>query len=240
MVLHRFPYSKKHRGQMFILATMLIAVYIVIMTSALMNMGTEEADFNRETLREPYLDSKREIQKYLELLLAEYTKNETTLTSSTAITKIKDFLTRMEILNAARGVSSEFRLTNQNFNLSAQHPPYNNVSGTFGTAYYSQIQAELHLKMSAISTTFIIDETFSIVFTGRIEIQGNSVIVQQSRGTDFKHADAFSIYISNTTHKIIPYSNPDQTGIYYFEGKNNLNNLGILNVTLMNGVHILS
>ena len=60
---------------MFILATMLIAVYIVMMTSALMNIGTERAEFNRETLREPYLDSKREIQSYLELILAEYIKD---------------------------------------------------------------------------------------------------------------------------------------------------------------------
>jgi hypothetical protein len=219
---------------------MLIAVYIVMMTSALMNMSTEEVDFNRETLREPYLDSKREIQSYLELLLAEYSKNETVLTPSTAIVRIKDFLTKMETLNAARGVSSEFQLTSQNFNLSAQKSPYNNVSGSFGTVYSSQIQAELHLKMSAISSTFIIDETFSIVFIGLVEIQDNSVIVQKSRGTDFEYTDVFSIYIFNTTHTFIPHSNPDQTGIYYFEGINDLDNLGILNVTLMNGVHILS
>ena len=240
MVLHRSIHLRKHRGQMFILATMLIAVYIVMMASALMNMSTEEADFNRETLREPYLDSKRELQSYLELVLAEYTNDESTLTSSLAITKIKDFLSRMEILNAARGVSSELRLTTQNFNLSAQVSPYNNVSGDFGTVYSSQIQAEIYLKMSAVSTTFIIDETFSIVFTGRVEIQGNSVIVQQSRGTDFEYTDPFSIYIFNATHTLTPISNPDQTGIYYFEGISNLNNLGILNVTLMNGVHILS
>ncbi|MFX1504817.1 MAG: hypothetical protein ACFFDC_01770 [Promethearchaeota archaeon] len=239
MVLHRFINSRNHRGQMFILATMLIAVYIVMMTSALMSMSTE-IDFNRETLREPYLDSKRELQRYFELLLAEYTKNDSKLTPSIAISRIKDFLTGMETLNAARGVSSEFRLTTQNFNLSAQQSPYNNVSGLLGTVYNSQIQAELHLKMSAISSTFIIDETFSIVFTGRVEIRDNRVIVQQSRGTEFEYTDTFSIYIFNTTHKITPYSNPDQNGIYYFEGINNLDNLGILNVTLMNGVHILS
>ncbi|MFW9905391.1 MAG: hypothetical protein ACFFFH_13705 [Candidatus Thorarchaeota archaeon] len=240
MVPLRFVNSKKHRGQMFILATMLIAVYIVLMTSALMNMGAEKAVFDREILREPYLDSKREIQSYLELILAEYSKNESKLTPNTAITRIKDFLTEMEILNAARGVSSEFQLTNQNFNLSAQQSPYDNISGSFGTVYYSQVQAELHLKMSAISSTFIIDETFSIIFTGRVEIRENSVIVQQSRGVNLIYTDVFSIYIFNTTHRLIPYSNPDQTGIYYFEGVNSLDNLGILNVTLMNGVHILS
>lgn len=225
---------------MFILATMLIAVYIVMMTSALMNIGTERAEFNRETLREPYLDSKREIQSYLELILAEYSKNGTTLTPSTAITRIEEFLAKMETLSSTRGVSSEFQLSSQNFNLSAQHSPYNYISGGSGTVYNSQIQTEIHLKMSAVSSTFIIDETFSIEFTGRVEIQDNSVIVQQSRGTDFKYTGAFSIYISNTTHNLIPLSNPDTTGIYYFEGVSNLDNLGILNVTLMNGVHILS
>jgi len=239
MRLPEFKLLKRRRGQMFILATMLIAVYIVMMTSALMNISTER-NIDRETIREPYLDSKREIQSFLELILAEYTKNDSTLTSSIAINRIKEFFTKMEILNSARGVFSEFQLSSQNFNLTAQEYPYNNVSGSSGTVYSSQIQAELHLKMSAISSTFIIDETFYIVFTGRVEIQDNSVIVQQSRGTEFEYTDAVSIYIFNTTNKLIPFSNPDQIGIYYFEGVNNLNNLGILNVSLMNGVHILS
>lgn len=240
MALLGFIHSKKHRGQMFILATMLIAVYIVMMTSALMNLGAERVEFDRETLREPYLDSKREIQSYLELILAEYTKSETTLTPSTAITRIEEFLTRMEILNSARGVTSEFQLSRPNFNLTAQQAPYENVSGLFGTVYNSQIQAELHLRMSAISSTFTIDEAFSIVFIGRAEIQGSSVIIQQSRGRQFEYIDVTSIYILNATHSLIPSSTPDQTGIYYFEGLDNLDDLGILNVTLMNGVHILS
>ena len=225
---------------MFILATMLIAVYVVMMTSALMNLGSENIKFDRETLREPYLDSKREVQCFLELILAEYTMNETTITPNTAISRINEFLTGMEILNSARGATSEFKINRQNFNLTAQQSPYENVSGTSGTVYISQIQAELHLRMSAISSTFIIDEAFSIVFIGRIEIQDNSVIIQQSRGNQFEYIEAASIYIFNATHTFTPSSNPDHTGIYYFDGVNNLNNLGILNVTLMNGVHILS
>ncbi|UCG03660.1 MAG: hypothetical protein JSW11_06660 [Candidatus Heimdallarchaeota archaeon] len=235
-----FKYSKKHRGQMFILATMLIAVYVVMMTSALMNLGAERIEFDRETLREPYLDSKREIQNYLELILTEYSENGTTLTPSTAITRINDFLNGIETLYSARGVTSEFQLSNHNFNLSAQLAPYGNVSDSFGTVYSSQIQAELHLRMSAVSSTFTIDEAFSIVFIGRVEIQGNKVIIQQSRGKQLENVDASSIYIFNTTHYLIPSSSSDYTGIYYFEGENNLDNLGILNVTLMNGVHILS
>ncbi|MFX0122655.1 MAG: hypothetical protein ACFFAE_03400 [Candidatus Hodarchaeota archaeon] len=240
MVLLRFIYSKKHRGQMFILATMLIAVYIVMMTSALMYLGAESVEFDREILREPYLDSKREIQSYLELILAEYSESGSTFTPSTAINRIEEFLSRMEILNSARGAASKFNFNNNNFNLTAKKSPYENVSGLLGTVYISQIQAELHLRMSAISSTFIIEETFSIVFIGRVEIQDNSVIIQQSRGKEFEYVDAASVYISNTTHSLIPSSYPDHTGIYYYDGVNNLDNLGILNVTLMNGVHILS
>lgn len=235
-----FIHKKNHRGQMFILATMLIAVYIVTMTATLMNLGAERFEFDRETIREPYLDSKRELQHYMELILAEYTKNGTTMTINTAITKIEDFLTKMEILNSVRGVKAEFQFNTNSFSLSAKKPPYMNVSGLAGTIYASKIYAEFNLKISAVPTKISIDESFSITFIGQAEIQGNSVIIQQSKGYQSDYIEAASIYIFNDSTRIIPSVNSDRTGIYYFDGVSNLNNLGVLNVTLMNGVHILS
>lgn len=227
---------KKRRGQMFILATMLIAVYIVMMTSALMNMGVEEADLDVETLREPYLDTKREIQNYLELILAKYSKEE--ILEEDVTSEILNFLEGMRDVYSTRGVNLRIQMRTDNFNIVAKQSPYGNISD--GAIYTSEINAKFVLYLSARTSTFSINESFSIVFAGRVEIQDNSIIVQQSRGTDFYHIDAFSVHIFNTTHTLIPFSNPDQSGIYYFEGVNDLDNLGILNVTLMNGVHILS
>jgi hypothetical protein len=225
---------------MFILATMLIAVYIVTMTSTLMNLGAERIEFDRETLREPYLDSKREIQHYLELILADYTTNGTTITTNIAINRIEEFLTKMEIISSARGVVSQFQLNNDNFNLTAKRPPYENTSGLVGTVYISQIYAEFNLKMSAVSSSITIDESFSITFVSRAEIEGNSVIIQQSKGNQFDYIEAATIYIFDGSNYHIPSINPDHTGIYFFDDVTDLDNLGILNITLMNGVRIFS
>lgn len=224
---------------MFILATMLIAVYIVMMTSALMNLGAERVEFNQETLREPYLDTKREIQNYLELILAEYSKDGASIPNVTvAETKIVNFLVGMRDIYSTRGVNLNVDLHTDDFNIIAKQSPHENTSDR--AIYTSEIHAEFTLKLSAAVSSYTIDEAFSIVFIGRVEIQDNSVIIQQSRGKQFEYVDAASIYIFNATHSLIPSSNPDHSGIYYFEGLNNLDNLGILNVTLMNGIHVLS
>ncbi len=235
-----FIYMKyRHRGQMFILATMLIAVYIVTMTAALMNLGAEQIKFDRESIREPYLDSKREIQNYLELILAEYSKNGTTIKSATiAKTKIEEFLVGMGSFYFTRGVNLKVQLRNNNFNIIAKQSPYENISD--GAVYTSEIHAEFNLRMSSVSSTFNIDESFTIVFVGRAEIQGNRIIVQQKTENQFEYIEAASVNIFNGSSRFFPNVNPDQTGVYYFEGKNNLNDLGVLNVTLMNGVQILS
>ncbi|MFX0015637.1 MAG: hypothetical protein ACFFB2_11350 [Promethearchaeota archaeon] len=239
MKLPGLLYSKGHRGQMFILATMLIAVYVVMMTAALMNLGANRMEFDRETLREPYLDSKREIQNFLELILAEHSKNETTIVSSSiAQNKIKEFLMDMREVYISRGVNLEVNFNTDNFNLIATHSPYANVSNV--GVYTSEIYAEFRLKLSSVSSSFIIEEYFSVIFIGRVEIQGSSVLVQQSKGDQFEFIEAASVYIFNATDKITPSIRLDRTGIYNFEDLIDLNNIGILNVTLMNGVQIFS
>ncbi len=231
--------TKSHRGQMFILATMLIAVYVVTMTAALMNLGAERLEFDRESLREPYLDSKREIQNYLELILAEYSKNNTNIFSaSIAKTKIEDFLAGMGDFYFTRGVNLEVQLRTDNFNIFAKRPPYDNISNE--AVYTSEIYAEFKLMISSVSSAFTIDESFTIVFVGRAEIQNNRILIQQSKGNQLEYINAAAIHIFNSTSRVIPIVSPDQTGIYYLEGRSNLENLGALNVTLNNGVQILS
>lgn len=230
--------TKNRRGQMFILATMLIAVYVVTMSATLMNLGSEQIDFDRETLREPYLDSKRELQHFMELILAEYTKNGTSVTTNSAITQLEMFLAQMEAVDSLRGVKSEFQLIRSSFNITANQPPYENVSD--GTIYTSAIYAEYKLKMSSVSSSITIDESFSISFVGQAEVQGNRVIIQEARGNHFDYSRASSIYILNSSNYLIPSPDSDHTGVYSFVGLSDLNNLGILNVTLMNGVCIYS
>lgn len=237
----RFPSvisSNRRQGQMFILATMLIAIYIVAMATILINLGSERIEFERETLREPYLDSKRELQHYLELVLAEYSKNGIITTSANALTEIEEFMVSMEVLNSARGVSSNFQIDSNSFLLSANKPPYETTFD--GAIYTSQIYAEFSLHMSAVSSSISLDESFSLTFTARVEIQENQIIVQQSTGNALEHVEVSSIFILNGSTHLVPFIDRDQTGIYYFEDGSYLNNLGILNVTLMNGVHVLS
>ncbi len=230
--------TKNRRGQMFILATMLIAVYIVTMTATLMNLGAERIEFDRETLREPYLDSKRELQHFMEFILADYTKNGTNMTPNSAIIQLEVFLTQMEAVDKTRGVKSEFQLLRNSFNITANQSPYENISD--GTIYSSYIYAEFKLKMSSVSSSITIDESFSISFVCQAEVQSNRVIIQEARGNHFDYSKASSIYILNGSNYLIPSPDSDHTGIYNFEGFSNLSNLGILNVTLMNRVCIFS
>ncbi|UCE13146.1 MAG: hypothetical protein JSV04_13270 [Candidatus Heimdallarchaeota archaeon] len=233
-----FISSKRHQGQMFILATMLIAVYIVAMAAILINLGGERIEVECETLREPYLDSKRELQLYLELVLAEYSKNGAITPPANVLTEIEEFMASIEVLNSVRGVTTNFQFDTNSFLLSANKPPYENTFD--GAVYISQIYAEFTLHMSAISSSISLDESFSINFTARVEIRDNKIIVQQSTGDTFEHVQVSSIYILNGSTTLVPYVNREQTGVYYFEDESYLDDLGILNVTLMNGVHVLS
>jgi hypothetical protein len=237
-----FHFSKiygQRRAQMFILATMLIAVYIVTMAAALMNLQTQPLVLDREAIKEPYLNSKNEIQNFMELLLADYSKNTSALTNNEIFSRITHFAQDLEKINTERGIISDITLNTNNFLLLANKYPYSNVSVTSST-YTSQIYAEFKLKMSTIDSSLSIEESFSISFIGRAEIQANSIIVQQSKGDQFEFVEAAIIYILNGSTQLIPSLDPNHSGLYFFENISDLNNVGILNVTLNNGVSILS
>lgn len=223
---------------MFILATMLIAVYIVAMAAVLINFKSEQIEVERESLREPYLDLEREIQHYLELILAEYSKNDTSISRSTAINMINKFLYDVEIINTARGVTSEIQFHSEQFYLISKQPPYENTSE--GRIYTSAISGNFSLRLSSISSVYTIIESVNVSFLAHVEIQGNNIIIQQAKGGQFTYVEASSIYILNGSTKLLPTADPDHSGIYYFDGISSLENLGILNVTLPNGVSIFS
>ncbi len=226
------------RGQMFILATMLIAVYIVTMAAALMSIGSQQVIIDREAIKEPYLNSKFELQNFLELILADYTKNESSLTINEASNRIDNFISEMKIVNSERGIISDFIFNRNSFILTANKFPYTNV--TSSSVYISSISAEFDLTMSTIDSSLTIDESFSISFIGRAEIQNNRIIVKQSKGMEYENTNVDSIYILNGSISLIPYLDPSHTGIYIFEELTNLNNIGVLNITFYNGVSIYS
>jgi hypothetical protein len=231
-------YSKIRRGQMFILATMLIAVYVVMMAAAIMDIGIDRVNNDHETLRDPYLDSKREIQHFMELILAEHSKNGTLMNNTFAITKIDEFLIQLKTINSLRFITSDFTFYRESFLLSSKQYPYGNISSDM--VYKSQIYGEFSFKMSSVSSSIIINEFFEISFVGLAEVQNNDVTIQQSIGNEYEYVEAASIYISNGSAQIIPEVNPSRTGIYSFTGVSSLDNLGVLNITLNNGVHIFS
>jgi hypothetical protein len=223
---------------MFLLATMLIAVYIVAMANMLINFKTEQIEFERESLRETYLDSKREIQYYLELILSKYTKNNSVISKSTAIEMIYEFLHNFEILNTARGITSEFQFFSEDFFIISNQHPYENTSE--GSIYTSSIGGNFTLRLNSVSSAMTIIESFEVYFLARAEIESNNIIVQQSTGNQLTYVKASTIYILNGSTQLNPTPNLDRTGIYYFDGLSSLDNLGILNVTLPNGVSVFS
>ncbi|NHJ00497.1 MAG: hypothetical protein EAX86_00065 [Candidatus Heimdallarchaeota archaeon] len=229
--------SKSRRGQMFILATMLIAIYLVTMTAALMNLGVYQIDVEQDIILEPYNDVKREIQYYLEFLLADYSSNESIISLEPYIARLQYFLRSLELSYTERGVQIDLMLKTNEFHLQSNKPPYSNT--TDSTVYISQIGAIFELKLSTISSSYSIEETFSISYIGRAEIDDTTVIVQESRGKQFHFINAFSIFIDNGSI-LIPSLSTNQIGVYSFETIGDINNLGILYITLENGIRIFS
>ncbi|MFW9779131.1 MAG: hypothetical protein ACFFE8_09785 [Candidatus Heimdallarchaeota archaeon] len=238
MTLPKVHHFGNRNAQMFILATMLIAIYVIAMTMVLVNYGGTRIAVDREGLVEPYNDVKRELQQFLELTLADYTMDGSVTTNDSAMAEIEAFLSDFEDFNSVQEVFISLRLNPITFRLIGNRPPFSNVSDD--KVYVSEIFAEFDLEMNSLQPSASIIETFNISFIARAEVKGNSVYVQQSSGTQFVFQEAFSIYILNGTTPIFPVSNSDHSGVYLFPSVPNLDNIGLLNVTFPNGVRVFS
>jgi hypothetical protein len=228
----------KRRGQMFILATMLIAVYIVAISGTLLNIGTVQITSNEETLREPYNNIKRELQSYLETILARYTDNTSSLSISSAKTELEAFLATMEAVDSSHSILSDLYLVTNSFTISALMTPNLNIS--VGSIYTSTIQATFHLEISDLYSTMKIIEDFSVFYNGQVEVFSNYVIIQQSQTSILDFTSITNIYVSNGSFLLIPSQTSDTTGYYYFDGMASIDDVGILSVTFPNGVRIYS
>ena len=227
----------KRRGQMFILATMLMAVYIVTMSATILNINTLQSYTNDTIIREPHSNIKREIQSYLELLLAYYTQNTSSFNRTTAELDLSAFLNSLKTVYSARSVLTEIELLPNSFSINANMVPNENVQ--IGSVYSSAIQAGFHIKLTDLSFSINLIEDFNVSFVGRVEVIGTTLAIQQIRSNIAEYVDASSIFVLNGSLPLIPSPNINRTGYYYFD--NTLfNNIGILSVTLPNGVRIYS
>ena len=228
----------KRRGQMFILATMLIAVYVVTMSATILNIGTIQMSSNEQSLREPYTNLKRELQGFLEYELARYTDNTSTFGVIEVELQLSTFLRTLEAVDFSRTILTRIDLIPNSLIIDAKANPVSNVSNGF--TYSSLIQARFHLEMSDISSSIEIVEDFNISFRGYAEVSENLVIVRQSKSASPELVNANSVFVINGSSNLVgvPYSN--KTGYFIFESVLSIHNLGILNVILPNGVHIFS
>jgi hypothetical protein len=228
----------KRRGQMFILATMLIAVYVVTISATIINIGTIQLSTNQQSLREPYTNLKKELQVFLEYELARYTDNSSTFGDIEVQQQLLSFLDSIEAADFSRSILTNLNLIPNSLIINAKSNPISNVSN--GLTYSSIIQARFHLEMSDISSSISITEDFNISFEGHAMVSGNMVIVRQTRGDlpDFINAD--SVFLVNGSSTLVGVPDSNKTGFYIFGSLPSIHNLGILNVILPNGVHIFS
>jgi hypothetical protein len=228
----------KRRGQMFILATMLIAVYVVTMSATILNIGTIQISSNEQSLREPYTNLKRELQGFLEYELARYTDNTSTFGVIEVQLQLSTFLRTLEAVDFSRTILTRIDLIPNSLIIDAKANPVSNVSNGF--TYSSLIQARFHLEMSDISSSIEIVEDFNISFRGYAEVSENIVIVQQSKSGYSDLVNANSVFVINGSSNLVGVPYPNKTGYFIFESVLSIHNLGILNVILPNGVHIFS
>ena len=165
----------KGRGQMFILATMLIAVYVVTMSATILDIGSNQLYSNEQSLREPYKNLKNELQKFLEYELAIFTDNTSTLSLMDVKQQLETFLQTIEAVDSSRSILTNIDLIPNSLQIDASTTPSLNVSS--GLIYSSLIHARFHLEMSDISYTIKIIEDFNVSFIGSAEVNENIVIV---------------------------------------------------------------
>lgn len=230
--------TDKRRGQMFILATMLIAVYVVTMSATILNIGTNQDLTGDQSLREPYSNLKKELQVFLEYELARYTDNTSTFDVLDVQAQLLTFLQTIESIDLSRSILTSINLIPNSLTIDAKATPVSNVSSGF--TYSSLIHARFHLDMSDVSSSIKIIEDFNISFRGSAEVSENIVIVQQSRNVSPDFVNANSVFVTNGSSNLVGSAYSDKTGFFIFNSVSSIDNLGILKVILPNGVHIYS
>lgn len=227
----------KRRGQMFILATMLIAVYVVTMSATILNISTVQITTNKHAMREPHGNIKRELQSFLELLLAHYTDNTSSINDSYAESELQSFLTSIKAVYSARSILLDIELVPNSFLIEANLVPSSNVQ--VGSVYTSTIHARFHLELTDLSSSISLREDFNASFLGHVEVISNTLIIQQFKSLIAEYIDATSVFVLNGSLPIIPTPYSNRTGYYSFNNTP-IDNIGILSVTLPNGVRIYS
>ena len=238
MIIQRPSFKRKRRGQMFILATMLIAVYIVSMSNNILNIKTDEIITNNASIKEPYTNIKRELQSYLELLLADYTDNSTSSNQTYVESQLESFLSTLEAIETSLSFLSVIQLIPNSLIVNAKSEPEFNISTH--TIYESSIQARFHIELSDFESSVSLYEDFTISFLCQVEVGENTLIVRQIKSNITETVNAHDIFILNGSIPLYPNNLNSINGYYIFESESSVNNLGILSVILSNGVRLFS
>jgi hypothetical protein len=223
---------------MFILATMLIAVYIVSMSSNILNIKTDEIITNSQSIQEPYTNIKRELQSYLEYLLADYSDNSTSTNETHAKSQLESFLSTLELVEMSLSFLPVIQLIPNSFVIRGNSEPEFNV--TTNIIYESLIQARFHLELSDFSSSISLYEDFTINFLCQVEVDENTVIIRQTKSNITETVNANNIFILNGSVPLYPTNFNSLNGFYIFESVSSIDNIGILSVILSNGVRVFS
>jgi hypothetical protein len=141
--------SKRSVGQMFILATIVIAAYCMIITSVLLQVQMPPASTSSSvTLQQVYYDVRREVDLFLRALLARYTSGGPPMTGSQATIDLLSFLhDSVEMYASQRGVDLSMTLKGSVVFEGNQSP----VANVVDVANYSaSVSASFSLTMRQI------------------------------------------------------------------------------------------
>ncbi|MHA2175867.1 MAG: hypothetical protein ACXABI_13620 [Candidatus Hodarchaeales archaeon] len=238
MRVNIFSFKRRRRGQMFILATMLIAVYIVTMSGSILNIKTDEIVTDKQSIQTPYTNIKRELQSFMELLLAEFTDNSSSSNQTYIESQLESFLSTLESVETSLSFLPLIQMIPNSFVINAKTESDLNI--TTDTIYESSIQARFHLELSDLDSSISLYEDFTINFSCQVEVAINTLTIYQTKSAITETVDAAEIYVLNGSSPIYPTNFNDRTGYYIFESVSSIDNIGILAVILPNGVRIFS
>ncbi|MFW9995517.1 MAG: hypothetical protein ACFFD4_26000 [Candidatus Odinarchaeota archaeon] len=229
--------SKLRRGkraQVFMLAVLVIAVYMASMVMILGNISLKEDITGPENLGHAVSDFKREMLNQLQVLLARATKNMTA--SYNADAKFREFLnnyqdhavTSMGIDLVLTLYTGSFTITSYNYSALSNIQDMGN--------YTSSISAKVLVQAQDVLKGHSYYDAITANYTALTKIRGNYVELVEFRYSTPARPVPYALVTSNGGTVLVATSQLD-SGVYLF-GNNPTG--GYLNATLPNGVSVYS
>jgi len=181
-MMGRARFSKRSVGQMFILATIVIAAYCMIITSVLLQVQMPPTSTSSSTtLQQVYYDVRRETSLFLRALLAQYTRGGPPMTGSQATTDLSSFLhNTLETYASQRGVDLSMALKG-NVVFDGKQSPVANVMSDAN--YSTSVNVSLSLVMRQIYGGATIYEDLVVGYRVVAAVSGSQVRIFAYDGT---------------------------------------------------------